>query len=146
MKKRLGPPHHGRTISDLMKRVKRKDTSLEMAVRCALYKNGIRGYRVNFEKLPGKPDIVFIKYRIAIFVHGCFWHSCSICNKSITKQNSSFWENKMKKNVNRDEKVTTLLQNLGYNVLVIWEHDVKNDLNLVIRSILSSLEEARSHH
>src|SRR5262245_46292388 len=87
----------------LMSRVKGKNTTPEMRVRKAAHGLGLR-FRLHRKDLPGKPDIVFPKYRVAVFVHGCFWHRHKSCPKaSMPKSNTSFWKHKFDQNVKRDK-------------------------------------------
>ncbi|MCY1302049.1 Very short patch repair protein [compost metagenome] len=107
--------------SDRMSRIRGKDTQPELALRKVLHRLGLR-YRLHGAGLPGKPDLVFPRYRTVVFVHGCFWHrhdGCSIA--STPKSNTPFWLEKFEKNVARDARVATDLQDLGWTVLVVWE-------------------------
>ena len=121
--------------SRMMAGVKTKDTAPEIKLRKALHALGFR-YRKNHLKLPGKPDIVFIKHKLALFVHGCFWHGHSNCKKShLPKSNTSFWVDKIEKNKIRDLAKEKKLHALGYKVLTLWECDIKNDIDKVVRGI-----------
>jgi DNA mismatch endonuclease (patch repair protein) len=113
------PKHKG--ISKVMSANKAKNTKPELALRKALWTYGIKGYRINWKKVPGRPDIAFPGRKLAIFVNGCFWHRCPTCNYVLPKHNTEFWKNKFEKNVQRDENKKNQLVNLGWNVLVIWE-------------------------
>jgi DNA mismatch endonuclease (patch repair protein) len=80
----------------------------------------------NWNKLPGKPDLVFVKRKRAVFLHGCFWHRHPGCpNTRLPKSNIEFWENKLSKNVLHDELVYAELQKLGWSYLIIWECEMK---------------------
>jgi DNA mismatch endonuclease (patch repair protein) len=104
-----------------MSRIRSKETQPEIIVRKYLFSQGFR-YRKNVRNLPGKPDIVLPKYRTIIFINGCFWHGHEGCSKFILpKTNAEFWSNKISTNKNRDQLNYTLLANLGWNVIVIWE-------------------------
>ena len=114
--------------SQIMSRVKGKDTRPELAVRKILYGLGYR-YRLHVGDLPGKPDIVFRNRKKAIFVNGCFWHGHEdeLCKKA--KRPSSrreFWDKKLDTNKARDMANQALLEELGYDVLVLWECELKN--------------------
>ncbi|WP_281767431.1 very short patch repair endonuclease [Methanoculleus bourgensis] len=124
-----------------MSRIRGKDTSPEMKVRKMLYSHGIRGYRLHY-KLPGKPDIVFIRKRIAIFIDGCYWHKCPACFKEPQTQNE-FWMNKLNSNVERDRKVNEILTSSGWTVLRFWEHQVRKDPEGVVADILKVLKSAK---
>ena len=104
-----------------MSRIRSRDTNPEMAVRKILSALGCR-YRLHRRNLAGKPDVVLPKYRIAIFVHGCFWHQhtgCIDCSKPKTNQN--YWRPKLLKNLQRDRKNRRILRGLGWKPIVIWE-------------------------
>src|ERR1700693_97870 len=104
-----------------MSRIRSRDTNPERAVRRALSDLGYR-YRLHRRDLPGKPDIVLSKHRIAVCVHGCFWHQhrgCIDCSKP--KTNSKYWRPKLLTNVQRDRKYRRRLQRLGWIPIVIWE-------------------------
>lgn len=110
-----------------MSMIKGKDTKPEIALRKLLFSRGLRGYRVHYS-LPGKPDIVFPKSKIAVFIDGCFWHKCPKCFiKPAT--NKKFWKKKIESNVKRDRVVNTELRKKGWKVLRIWEHEIRKDLN-----------------
>ena len=113
--------------SHIMSRVRSKNTKLELLLRKYLFSKGLRGYRVNVN-LFGKPDIVFPKYKVAIFVDGCFWHKCPKCFKA-PETNKEFWTKKINGNVERDKRVNQQLSETGYTVIRFWEHQIVNDLN-----------------
>lgn len=111
--------------SQVMSRIRSKDTKPEKIIRSILHKLGFR-FRINRKDLPGKPDIVLPKYKTVIFVHGCFWHQhegCKIASKP--KSNSEYWKAKFTKNIERDKKTQEDLRVMGYRVIVIWECEVK---------------------
>lgn len=120
--------------SEIMSRVRHKGTAAELQVRSALHRAGFR-FRLHRKDLPGTPDIVLPKYRIAIFVHGCFWHCHSGCKHSVLpKTNTEFWKNKFERNKARDEKVRLELIKIGWKVLIIWECQTKT-LPEIVRDI-----------
>jgi len=109
-----------------MSQVKGKDTKPELKVRSWLFKNGYR-YRKNDKRLPGKPDVVMPKYRVVIFVHGCFWHRHPGCKNTRTpKSNIEFWETKFSRNVENDKRHVRELEDLGWRVITIWECELGN--------------------
>ena len=111
-----------------MSRIKSKNTKPEIKLRRLLYSLGFR-YRIHYN-LPGKPDVVFIKKKIAIFVNGCFWHGHEGCKEShIPKTHSKFWENKILKNKDRDIKNIGNLKKGGWSALTFWECDLEKDAN-----------------
>ncbi|HFI2199229.1 TPA: very short patch repair endonuclease [Pseudomonas aeruginosa] len=130
--------------SDRMSRIRGKDTQPELALRKVLHRLGLR-YRLHGAGLPGKPDLVFPRYRTVVFVHGCFWHRHDGCNIATTpKSNTPFWLEKFEKNVARDARVATQLEALGWRVFIVWECELGSAiktkatgerLNLLIRQI-----------
>lgn len=115
----------------LMSRVGSKNTTPEMVVRRAAHSLGLR-FRLHRKDLPGTPDLVFPKWKIAIFVHGCFWHRHPGCVKASTpRSRTEFWQRKFDSNVQRDEKNVELLQDWGWKVLTIWECETKKPERLV---------------
>ena len=120
-----------------MSRIHGKNTSPELKLRKMLWESGIRGYRVHY-KLPGKPDIVFTRKKIAVFVDGCFWHKCPVCFRP-PATNEKFWDEKLQKNVERDLKVTKELEELGWTVLRFWEHEVKKTPEDVVARIILAI-------
>ena len=113
------------TRSENMARVKSVNTKPEIFLRKLLWHKGFR-YRVNYSKLPGKPDIFIPKYNTAIFVNGCFWHMHENCKlSSIPKSNYDFWKNKLEGNVERDKKNYKELENIGIKVVVVWGCEIK---------------------
>jgi DNA mismatch endonuclease, patch repair protein len=112
--------------SALMKRVRQKGTTPESLVRKALSSTGAR-YRLNVTELPGSPDIANIRKKKAIFVHGCFWHHHEACGRGrFPKRNREFWEDKLRRNVERDRRKAKDLADLGFDVLVLWECELKD--------------------
>lgn len=108
-----------------MSRIRSKDTKPEELVRKYLFSKGFR-YRKNDVRLPGKPDIVLPKYKTVIFVNGCFWHGHQGCRYFVwPKNNAEFWKKKIGDNIQRDDKICSLLKELGWNVIVIWECELK---------------------
>lgn len=116
-----------------MSRIRGKNTSPELILRKIFYESGIRGYRIHY-KLPGKPDIVFLKKKIAIFVDGCFWHKCPICYKE-PETRTEFWALKIQRNVERDIKINQILKDEGWEVIRIWEHEIKKKPDQVLERI-----------
>lgn len=111
-----------------MSKIKGKDTKPEEMVRKYLFSKGFR-YRKNVRTLPGSPDIVLPKYKTCIFVNGCFWHKHEGCKYFVwPKSNAEFWKDKIEKNVFRDTKNYSELKSLGWNILIVWECELKKDL------------------
>jgi len=109
-----------------MAAIKSNDTKPEMLVRRYLHAHGFR-YGLHNKNLPGKPDIVLRKYKTVIFIHGCFWHGHENCRYyRLPKSNVEFWKSKVDGNRARDERVEAELQSKGWNVIIIWECELKN--------------------
>lgn len=116
------------------------DSGPEIALRRALWKAGLRGYRKNVSTLPGKPDIVFCKAQLAVFVHGCYWHGCPKCMTGrIPKTNPAYWAAKLEANRSRDDRSNVALKQLGYRVLTFWECELKNGLEAAVSEIQAAL-------
>ena len=121
-----------------MSRIHGKNTSPELKLRKMLWEAGIRGYRVHY-KLPGKPDIVFTRKKTAVFVDGCFWHKCPVCFRP-PATNAEFWNEKLQKNVEHDQRVNRELEELGWTVLRFWEHEIRKTPEDVVERIREVLE------
>jgi DNA mismatch endonuclease (patch repair protein) len=116
-----------------MKRVRRFGTKPELLVRALLTSAGAH-YRLNAVGLPGRPDISNKSRRKAVFVHGCFWHKHEHCRRGkIPKGNSEFWSKKLARNVERDISKTEALRGLGFDVMVVWECELKDRDGLLER-------------
>jgi DNA mismatch endonuclease (patch repair protein) len=120
-----------------MARIKSKNTEPELKVRRAAHALGYR-FRLHRRDLPGKPDLVFARRRKVIFVHGCFWHqhtdpACLDGRKP--RSNSTYWDTKLARNLDRDRNANLELQRLGWDVLTIWECELKDERALSKRLI-----------
>lgn len=125
-----------------MSKIKCRDTKPEILLRKVLYAEGARGYRVNY-RLNGKPDIVFPKQKIAVFVDGCFWHKCPACfQKPAT--NKKFWQDKINSNVKRDREINSALKKSGWKVMRFWEHDIRKKAKKCSAKILHDVRKVRS--
>ena len=120
-----------------MGKIRGINTKSEILLRKALWGLGIR-YRKNYPHLFGKPDIVMHKYRLVVFIDGEFWHGYDWKNKKETiKSNSAFWIAKIERNIQRDRVNNKLLSELGWTVLRFWDQEVKKELGVCLRSILT---------
>jgi len=118
-----------------MSRIKGKNTKPELLLRKLLHRAGFR-FRIHAPKLPGKPDIVLPRHSTAIFVHGCFWHRHPDCSKATTpKTRTEFWQQKFRRTVERDKEKEAELRKLGWQVIVVWECEIRD--NGVLISVLS---------
>ena len=127
--------------SKVMSSIRGKDTTPELSLRRALYNNGLSGYRLHWKKIPGRPDICYPGKKTAIFVHGCYWHRCPSCKPSMPKTHLDFWKKKFSRNVERDKRKISELENLGWKVLVLWECQINKDIEnclISVRKILVS--------
>lgn len=121
MNTRLRPTPLNEVVSAQMQRMPRASTGPEMLVRRELHRRGLR-YRVNHPRLPGRPDIAFAGARVAVFVDGCFWHSCPD-HGLLPKNNREWWRNKLARNVKRDREKDLLLDTMGWVAVHIWEYE-----------------------
>ena len=114
--------------SQTMRSVRSSDTGPERTVRTLLRRLGHTGYRLNRKDIAGKPDIAFIGKKLAIFVHGCFWHGhdCRSGN-NIPRSNRDYWLPKLARNKERDQKNEKNLASQGWSILTIWECEIKNE-------------------
>lgn len=129
---------------EVMSKIRSKDTKIEIKVRHWLYHHGIR-YRKNCKDIAGKPDIAIKKYKIAIFIHGCFWHGHENCKlHHIPKSNVVYWQDKITKNVKRDQANLKKLHELGWNVYVIWECQVESDFDSTMETLLKEIFECKN--
>ncbi len=110
--------------SEIMSRVRGKDTKPEKLVRSALFQAGLR-FRLHCAALPGKPDIILPKYRTVVFVHGCFWHRHQGCrHATMPATNLGYWKRKFERNVARDAEEIRNLKQAGWRVFVVWECEI----------------------
>lgn len=123
-------------IRKKMANVKQKDTNIELKLRSALHRRGLR-FRKNVRGLPGSPDIVFTRRKLAVFVDGDFWHGWMFEKKKDGLK--PFWREKIEQNIARDKRNVADLEALGWTVLRVWEHDVKKCLELVVEHIVERL-------
>lgn len=120
-----------------MSRIRGKNTKPELIIRKALFKQGFR-YRINNTKLLGKPDITLSKFKVVIFVHGCFWHGHNCHLFKWPKTNESFWRHKIKKNIERDTKIKKQLISQGWRVFTIWECALRGKSRISLDLIIES--------
>jgi DNA mismatch endonuclease (patch repair protein) len=124
-----------------MSRIRGKNTRPELLVRKFLFSKGYR-YRLHDKKLPGKPDIVLLKYRTVIFIHGCFWHGHEGCKYFVVpKTRTEWWLTKIMLNKSNDQKTVTLLADAGWKIINIWECELKNTtINATLNQLAASLQ------
>ena len=127
-----------------MARIGPRDTVPEMAVRSAAHRMGLR-FRLHRKELPGRPDLVFARHRLAVFVHGCFWHRHAGCaNCTMPKTRPEFWQQKFRGNVERDRRACEQLDRLGWRTLIIWECETEDTARL--HSILFAAFDPTAEH
>lgn len=122
-------------VSRYMRGNKSKNTKPELTLRKALWQEGLRGYRVHWLKAPGKPDVCYPSRKLAIFIHGCFWHQCPTCKPKLPKTNISFWQSKFENNMKRDAKYKQLYREAGWQRIVIWECQLRQNIPACISVI-----------
>lgn len=118
----------------MMKAVRTHDTAPELQLRLALRERGLTGYRCAPKTILGKPDIAFTRWKVAIFVDGCFWHGCPQCYVRPVN-NREAWDEKLEGNRSRDTRVTETLSEAGWVVLRFWEHEVRRELDAVADAV-----------
>lgn len=128
-----------------MRRVRSMDTSPERTVRSLLHRMGFR-FRLYPGKLPGNPDIVLPKYVTVVFVHGCFWHRHPGCSRATTPStNQEYWLPKFRRTIERDKRTHEELHALGWNVVIVWECELK-DIAMLKNKLFSALTLAKPGH
>jgi len=125
--------------SEQMARIRSHNTRPEVLLRSALWKAGLR-FRLVSIKPVARPDIVFAKQRLAIFIDGCFWHGCPV-HYLRPRTSEAYWAAKLSLNVERDRRQTRILERLGWRVFRVWEHDVFERLDAVLSGILTAIRE-----
>lgn len=125
-----------------MKKIRSSNTIPELSLRKELWKLGYR-YRLNVSKLKGKPDIVFNKFKVVVFVDGEFWHGFEWRKKKPKiKANREYWIKKIERNIERDKENNKHLLSMGYVVLRFWEHEIKNNLAKCVNKIVAQIIKA----
>ena len=118
-------------------------TGPELALRHALWDLGIRGYRLHVKGVPGRPDITFTRERIAVFVHGCFWHRCPHCRLPLPRTHTEWWRAKFETNQRRDKEKARLLLGTGWRVLTLWECRIRRSPADCAKSVRELLVKVR---
>jgi DNA mismatch endonuclease, patch repair protein len=125
-----------------MSRIRSRDTKPELALRRALWGLGIRGWRVHCRSLPGKPDIAFTRWRVAVFVDGCFWHGHP--DYFTPGKSGEYWDAKIERTRERDRIANETLASAGWRVVRLWDFEVEDDLDGCVARLLNELREAGS--
>lgn len=135
-----------KTRSRMMSGIRGKNTKPELIIRKYLHAAGFR-FRLHVADLPGKPDIVLPRYKAIIFVHGCFWHQHEGCRLAATpKSNDAFWKAKLSGNIERDARAVMKLEELGWNVITVWECQVRSGSFTQVLSDLESIHRNDRKH
>lgn len=114
--------------SAIMSRIRAKNTKPELLLRKALRKEGVKGFKLHYAKVPGRPDICFPKKKVGVFVNGCYWHRCPFCKLSMPKTHVSFWRTKFLRNRERDRRKVRELRRAGWMVVTLWECRIKANI------------------
>lgn len=130
----VNPPPTSPATSKAMKGNAGKNTRPELELRRLLRAAGWRGYRLHW-RVPGSPDIAYPGRRVAVQVLGDWWHRCPICNPPMPKSNTEFWAEKFRRNTERDERKTRELEALGWTVVTVWECEIRDHPDEVVRRI-----------
>lgn len=137
------PPASTLNALRTMKGTPRRDTAPERHLRAELRRKGVRGYRIDLPGIPGRPDVVFTKWRLAVFVHGCFWHRCPHCELKLPVRNQGFWKEKFEQTIARDERNLRLLEATGWTVLVFWECELQRSVDRCVREVVRLIRRIR---
>lgn len=127
--------------SEIMRRVRSRDTFLELRVRSALHRKGLR-FRISYP-LPGKPDIVFVRARVIVFLDSCFWHGCPL-HVRLPKSRTEYWYRKIQRNMERDAQVSARYAHTGWKVLRFWEHDLARNFDRCVQNIARAVRRAHT--
>ncbi|MEW5883832.1 MAG: very short patch repair endonuclease [Armatimonadota bacterium] len=136
-------------VSRAMKANRAKGTKPEAKLLRMLWAAGARGYRKHDARLPGKPDVAYNKAKVAVFFHGCFWHLCPLCSTKrdlIPSLNRSYWEPKLRRNVERFHRDRRALVALGYHVVVIWGCQFEKAPGRQVERVLAALRRNSVNH
>jgi DNA mismatch endonuclease, patch repair protein len=129
------------TRSRVMARIRSRDTTPELILRRGLHATGIRGWRCHPKSILGKPDIAFTRWRLAVFVDGCFWHGHP--DFFTPGKSGAYWDAKIERTRERDRRTNKVLESEGWTVVRIWDFELEQDLAACIVRVTDALEEAR---
>lgn len=124
-----------------MARIRSKDTKPERTLRSALFAAGIRGWRCHPKDVPGKPDVAFVKHRVAVFVDGRFWHGHP--DYFTFGKSGAYWDEKIARTQERDRLANEALETAGWLVVRFWDFEVEQDLEGCVEEVMAVLQEAR---
>lgn len=127
------------TRSAIMRAIKSRGVrSTERRLRAVMIAKGVKGWRMQANELPGKPDFVFDEKRVAIFVDGCFWHGCPKCYRR-PHSSQDYWDAKVQGNISRDRRNRSRLRRAGWRILRVWEHELAANTNQVCAKLITKL-------
>lgn len=126
--------------SAIMSRIRAKNTGPERALRRALRSAGITGYRLHYANVPGRPDVAFVKRKIAVFMHGCFWHGCPHHPTQRPKSHAAWWRRKIGANQARDKRKVAALRRAGWSVITIRECRLKKNPTVQVAKVSRALK------
>jgi DNA mismatch endonuclease (patch repair protein) len=127
------------SVSRVMSANRGTNTKPELALRGALRSAGVRSFTTHPSGIPGHPDIAFPREKLAVFVHGCFWHRCPRCDLPLPKSHTEFWRAKFERNKVRDGSKVRKLRRWGWTVLVAWECQIRRNESSVARRVAATL-------
>lgn len=121
-----------------MAAIRAKDTKPELALRAALRRAGATGYRLHRKEIPGRPDAAFIRWKVAVFVDGVFWHGHPD-HWNPEKASSDYWRDKIARNIERDRAADNALRDMGWTVVRMWDKEVRADIDGCVRAVMEAL-------
>jgi DNA mismatch endonuclease (patch repair protein) len=124
-----------------MAAVRSKHTGPEVSLRRALYAEGVRGWRCNYKRAPGSPDLAWPARRVAVFVDGAFWHGHP--SRHRPGRSGAYWDEKIERNVGRDRRVDAELRAAGWTVVRLWDFEVRKELGRAVRKVVDALGASR---
>jgi DNA mismatch endonuclease, patch repair protein len=133
----LTPEQRSRTMA----RIRGRNTGPELLLRRALWRRGLRGYRLNVRRLPGRPDLAWGHLRVAVFVDGAFWHGHPSAYKP--GKSGRYWDEKIARNVARDRAADEALVEMGWTVIRLWDFDVRRNVELCVEAVETALSQRR---
>lgn len=129
------------TRSRVMARIRSRDTKPELALRRGLWARGERGWRCHNPRLPGKPDLAFTRWKVAVFVDGCFWHGHP--DFFTPGKSGAYWDQKIARTQERDRQANEALKAAGWQVIRFWDFDVESDIETCLKVVEAALRDAR---
>ncbi len=129
------PVPESEVTSHVMRANRGRNTGPEIELRRQLRMTGLLGYRLHKKRVPGRPDVSFGRQKVAIFVHGCYWHQCPRCSLPLPKSHADFWKAKFEANRRRDQANVEMLNSAGWKVLTLWECEIRDQPKLVAQRV-----------